>query len=98
MKRTTIAYVDSSRDRCKRYIVIWRGNRLECNCLSFFFAESRDEPCRHLKQLLKTTFDGDRVDHLKAVSLTPKGEKILRYRAERARRKAEAEAKSKEAA
>ena len=78
--------------------MIQRGNRLECMCLSFFFAESRDEPCRHIKQLLKTTFNGDEVTHLKVVSLTPKGEKILRYRAERERRKAEAEAKSQNAA
>lgn len=72
---------------------------MECTCLSFFYSENRDEPCRHIKQLLKTTFDGDRVDHLKAVSLTPRGEKILRHRIEaRDLRKAEAEAKSKEAA
>jgi hypothetical protein len=54
MKRTTVAYVDSSRDRTKRYVIIRRGNRFECTCLDFFFKEDRDEPCRHIKQVLKT--------------------------------------------
>lgn len=70
--------------------MIQRGSRLECNCHSFFFAEDRGQPCKHIRQVLKTTFDGDQVNHLKAVSLTPKGERILRDRAERERRRAEA--------
>jgi hypothetical protein len=59
---------------------------LECNCLSFFFSENRDEPCRHINQVLKVSFDGDKINKYKAVELTAKGEKILRRRALRKQR------------
>lgn len=84
MKRTTVAYVDSSRDRTKRYVVIRRGNRFECTCLDFFFKEDRDDPCRHIKQVFKTKVSvvtgGLDVTKLAAVELTPKGVAVLRER------------------
>jgi hypothetical protein len=84
MKRTTVAYVDSSRDRTKRYVIIRRGNRFECTCLDFFFKEDRDEPCRHIKQVLKTEvkLSSGRVEvtKLAAVELTQKGVQILKER------------------
>lgn len=101
MKRTTIAYVDSSRDHTRRYVVIRRGNRFECTCLDFFFKENRDEPCRHIRQVLKTTIrpsaEGFEIKKLVAVDLTPKGIAILRERQVR-QEKESADAKSKPAA
>lgn len=88
IKRTTVAYVDSSRDRTKRYVVIRRGNRFECTCLDFFFKEDRDEPCRHIKQVLKTSISGTEITKLAAVELTPRGVLVLKERQARQARAA----------
>jgi len=85
VKRTTVAYVDSSNDRCKKYIVIQRGDALECNCLDFFFKENRSDHCKHIKKVLNTRFDGGKAEHFKSVVLTSKGKRILLHRDKRAR-------------
>ena len=96
MKRTTVAYVDSSRDRTKRYIVIRRGARFECTCLDFFFKEDRDTPCKHINHVLKTNIISTgpelQVTKLACVELTRPGVAILRERQARLERNANAAA------
>ncbi len=106
MKRTTVAYVDSTRDRTKRHIVIRRGSRFECTCLDFFFKDNRDEPCRHIKKVFKTKFvkpvdaTGGGVQLVKpaSVELTPKGVEILRDRQARQEREKAAALRASSAA
>jgi len=95
MKRTTVAYVDSSRDRTKRYVIIRRGSRFECTCLDFFFKEDRDDPCKHIRQMLKTNIVSAgpdlQVTKLACVELTRPGVAILRERQARLARNTPAE-------
>lgn len=92
MKRTTVAYVDSSRDRTKRYVLIKRGSRYECTCLDFFFKEDRDQPCKHIQKFLQTKVEQPPHGTLlvigkpASVTLTAPGTQLLKDRTAKAKR------------
>lgn len=75
---TTIGYVVSESHNERKYTIIqMRSGIWECNCKAFFHSD-RKQPCKHILKMrtLKRVKPGALT--LKAVTLTEKGEQILR--------------------